>query len=91
MVLAVISLTVLTLFSRNSSQLVESIRKYFICEQGGQNLNNPCNRSDINRLSNPWVSTLSYITLSLFPVMNLLYTVNIQELKKLRQEFFTKN
>ena len=82
-VLAVVALTVLTMASRNSSQLVKSILRYFFCEQGGHNPSSPCSRSDIEHLGHPSIEALSYILLALLPVVNLLYAVNIAELKEL--------
>ena len=82
MILSVISLTSFTLFSRSSSQLIESVKRNFICEQEGRNRSNPCSRSDIEDLGNPSVKTLSFILLALLPVVNLLYAVSIQDLKE---------
>ena len=87
-VIAVFTLTSFTLLTRNSTQFVSSVEQNFLCEQGGHNPSNPCSLSDIESLSYPAVNTLTYILIALLPFVNLLYTVNIQELKELWAKFF---
>ena len=82
-VLAVLALTAFTLGTRHAPTFVKNVQRYFFCEQRGHNPSMPCNRMDFEKHTFPFVTTLSYISLALFPVVNLLYAVNIQELKEL--------
>ena len=69
--------------SRNAPELNDSIHEYFCCEQGGHNPDNPCSRSEIGDLSDFCLKIVLYILMALFPVVNLIYAVNVQELKEL--------
>ena len=70
----------------NFTKYLDSFQKNFVCVQASDNLGNPCSDSDIERNIFTLMGILSYILMALFPVVNLLYIVNIQELKK----FWTK-
>ncbi len=80
-VLAVVALTTFTLTTRNDEVTVKRIFLYFVCEQKGHNPDDPCSRSDFEELTYPAWTTMSYILLGMFPIVNLIYAVNIQELK----------
>ena len=80
--LSVVAITSFALGTRNASPFVKNIQRYFFCEQSGHDPNNPCSRSEFEKLSNPSITTLSYILLAIFPVINLVFVVNIQELKQ---------
>ena len=75
------ALMAFTLSTKNASQHIRNIQLYFLCEQGGYNSSNPCSR-DYLANSYPSVTALSYILLGLFPVVNLIYATNFQELKE---------
>ena len=80
--LAAIALTAFTLNARYLPQEAAAILSYFSCEQGGYNPKAPCSRSGFEGLANPGLSTLAYILVALFPIVNLVYTLNIEEIKK---------
>ena len=82
-ILASIALITFTLNTRYDSEFIRSVFDFFLCEQRGHDPENPCSNADINRLSFPSVTTLSYIILGLFPVAILVYALNINEIKKL--------
>ena len=88
-ILATVALTAFTLSTRNSSSIIKGIQKYFLCEQGGHNSSSPCSR-DFERHSNPSVTTLAYVLLGLFPAVNLIYAVNMKELKEMAQKLRVK-
>lgn len=79
--LAVIALTAFTFSIKNLTQSVKFILEHFDCERDGHNTSNPCSRSDFEALNNAALTSFSYILLGLFPIVNLVYAVNIQELK----------
>ena len=84
-VLAAVALTGFTLSTRNNSQFIMDIQKYFLCEQSGCNSNRPC-RINYNRYSYPSMTLLGYVLLGLFPVVNLIYAINLTELKEIVQK-----
>ena len=88
--LSVVDLTTYTMIARNSPVLRESLQRYFFCEQSGRDSSKPCNRSEFENMTNASGITLSYILLlAVFPVVNLVYIVNIQELKEIWRKYFT--
>lgn len=80
--LAAIALTTFTISTRDSGVLAEKVFSYFKCEQNGHNSSSPCSRSEFGATKSAGLTTVSYILLGLFPVVNLIYAVNIQELKE---------
>ena len=78
-ILSVFTLSAITLNTRNFNSLKNALLLYFSCEQGGYNMG--CSREDIEKLTHPFTSALSYVLLCLFPIVNLIYIVNIQECK----------
>ena len=85
--LAAAGITLNTISARNPSQFIESIQTYFFCEQGGHNASNPCSRSEIENRNHPSLEVLASLMVAIFPVVNLLYAVNIQELKELSRKW----
>ena len=83
-------ITQLTLFSLNDSQQIDIFERYFLCEEEGHNASNPCSRSEIEDLRYPSLEILVNTFASLFPVVNLIYVVNIQELKEVWRKWFSK-
>ena len=81
-VLAVEALTTFTIATRDSPLFAENLLNFFSCEQRGHNPDRPCTR-DFEKYNLPVLTTLAYILLGVFPVVNLIYAVNIQELKAL--------
>ncbi len=79
-ILSSIALTAFTLSTRNAPFIVRNIGLYFLCEQSGHDPAHPCIR-DHHQYSYQYLSTLSYVLLSLFPVVNLIFTINLKELK----------
>ena len=81
--LAGLALVIFTLNVRFGDVVVQSIRDFFLCEQRGHDPENPCSRFEINRYGVPWVSALSYIIIAAYPIINLIYAVNIKRVKEL--------
>ena len=70
-----------TLATRNSEAFADQLLKYFICEQAGHDPSAPCDRSNFEQLAYPGVTSVAYALLSLIPVVNLTYAVNVAELR----------
>ena len=62
---------------------IQDIQEYFLCESAGVRSAMVCDRSEINQVL-PYQLLLDtfFILIALFPVANLVYMVNIRELKK---------
>ena len=80
--LAVISLSSFTTSTRNIPERTRTALSYFSCEQGGHDPEAPCSRAEMESKNNSVVGTLTFVVMGLFPVVNLVYAVNIQELKE---------
>ena len=82
-VLAVVALTTFTISTRNDEMSAGIIAKHFICERNGVvDPGRSCDRSHVEGLGNPAWTTMSYILLGIFPIVNLIYAVNVQELRE---------
>ena len=79
-VLSSVALTSFTLATSNVENLVSGIQEYFFCEQGGFDPEDRCTR-DYQKHTSPYLTTISYALLGLFPVVNLIYAINLNELK----------
>lgn len=79
--LAVLALTTFTIFSRTLPLFTKRLFEYFVCEQDGSG--EVCSQSGFQDLTNPAPANMSFVLLALNPWLNLIFTVNIKELKKL--------
>lgn len=82
MVLSVVALTTYTLSTANAPNSASQLLAYFICEQDGYQESDPCNRESFRQLAHPELITIVYVSLGIFPVVNLIYVVNIRELRE---------
>lgn len=80
-VLIAVSLTTHTITTNNLPQKAMALLEYFSCEQGGHNSSAPCPRSKFESFNYPVLTTLAYVLLALFPTANLVYTLNVSELR----------
>lgn len=75
-VVASFSLTQYTVVIRNLDAFAIQLEQYFVCELSGHDPSNPCDRNKFRQLSNPGVTTATFILLGLFPLFNLIYVLN---------------
>ncbi len=80
-ILVAMALSSLTLTTRNFHTLREALLRYFSCEQDGHDPNNPCSREDLEKILHPYPTAFSFVFIGLCPVFNMIYIVNIQEVK----------
>lgn len=66
---------------RNTSNLRVQLLNYFTCEQPGHNPDAPCDTNTFRQNLYHQLSTLGEVLRNLFPLICLLYVVNVQELK----------
>ena len=80
--LSVVALTGVTIPLRNSELLANALTEYWQCETAG--VDSLCNRlrASFEEQTNPGIITVSYVLLWIFPAVNLIFAVNISELKQ---------
>ena len=78
-VLAVVALTAFTLIARDKDKFMDEIIRYFLCESKAPDV--PCPRNYI-QLPHIILSSLSYILLGLFPMVNFIFVISVQCLKE---------
>ena len=77
-----IDTTAFTIGARNSELFEARLRDYFFCEQSGYDPNEPCDRKSFSEISHPDLTVTALVLLGFFPVVNLVYAINIKELKE---------
>ena len=82
--LAAISLLTFSLSIKNTDQFIAEVLKYFKCESHGIDHNNHCDKyiNSYQKHRQVALISMSHVLLGLYPVVNLIYIVNIPELKE---------
>ena len=82
--LVVIALIAFSATTRNGVQFAAALADYWRCELTGVDPENPCDelRASLERLSFPILTSCAYILLGISPAVNLVFAVNISELKQ---------
>ena len=89
-ILSSVAITTFTVITRNLSNFEKNIKNYFMCEQGGNDPNKPCSH-EYRRQSYPELTTISSVLLCLESVVNLIFAINLKELKGFFQKLKLKN
>ena len=85
-VLAVIALTAFTVTTRDGEEFSSAVLRYFECESKGVDPNNPCDPTGYVKLLHVALTSLSYVLLGLFPVVNFTFVISVRELKQYIQK-----
>ena len=72
--------TAFTVTLRNQPKFVAELTEYFFCEAAGIQ-GNICERS-FERLASDVPVTIGYALLGLYPIVSLIYVVNVEEIKE---------
>ena len=64
------------------------LQKYFICE--GKGSGTPCDKSQLQRISTPWIDLTTYVLLGLLPAVSLIFIISWKDVKRALQEKFRK-
>ena len=75
------TLIVWTISAKSVPTFYNDLEDYFTCEQDGHDPDNPCSRSRIENLINPFFTVASYVLLELLPLICLLFIFNAADLK----------
>jgi len=80
----VVAFSAFTVTTRNGTLFAAAIAEYWQCESAGLNSENSCDglRDSLRPLANPGLTSASYILLGIFPAVNLIFAVNVKEIKK---------
>lgn len=81
-----IALSAFTLTVRDEERFSLAVLRYFECERKGVDPNNPCDPNSFTKLLHVALTSLSYILLGLFPMVNFIFVINIRELKQYAQK-----
>jgi len=82
--LGVVAFSAFTVSTRSSTLFANTIAEYWRCESAGLNSENSCDglRDLLRQLGNPGLTSASYILLGIFPAVNLIFAVNVKEIKQ---------
>ena len=88
----VIALIAFTAITRTVGQFAAAVADYWRCELTGVDPENPCNelRASLEGLQFPVLTSCSYVLLGISPAVNLVFVVNISELKQKFRSGVTK-
>ena len=82
--LGVFTFTSFTLFTKHTDEDTTATIEYFECEKNGRN--NTCSY-DVQQT--PYVSFITFLLIGLFPGINLVFAVNVQDFKAFVKKFNT--
>ena len=82
--LVMVVMTGYIIVSRNEEVVMAAIKEYWQCEAIGIDPDRPCieMRASFEELTYPGLNILAYLIFGLSPAINLIFVVNIKELKK---------
>ena len=82
--LGVIALTGFTISTRNGAMFSDAVAEYWRCEIAGVNSENSCDRQreSFEQFTYPGLTAVSYVLISLFSAVNLIFAVNIKEINQ---------
>ena len=80
-IVGILSIVALTIATQNVTEFISELVMYFTCESQGVQPGRTCERN-FNRISSDIALMFLYILLGFYPVVNLIYVINIQEVKK---------
>ena len=84
--LSVLALLTYSQATRDTEPFISELLSYFECERRGVNQNMPCDTSGFERFNSSFaiiLSVISFILIGLYPVLNLIFVIDFQELKNL--------
>ena len=75
--------TAVTIPASKYSQFITAISDYFLCESTGTNPNKTVCERNFERLDSRMVFITALLIVGMFPIVNLVYVLNVQEIKKI--------
>ncbi len=80
--LAVFAVLGFSLANRDAERFITEVIRYFQCERKGVDPDNPCDTSGYENIPNIYIALLSYVLIGMYPLINFLYVIDVQELKQ---------
>ena len=82
-ILGVVVLTIFTVYTSDVEDFAEAALKYFNCERSGPGNATICQSEleHVQRFVDVIPTTIAFVLLGFYPIFNLVYTVNIKELR----------
>lgn len=87
-ILAVIALLAFLMTIRDEEKFIHELGIYFVCERKGHDPDNPCDTSGYTKVLHVGLTTLSFILLGLFPMVNFMFVISVRELKRYLEKKF---
>lgn len=81
-VVGVATTSTFALYLKNYNVLENELQKFYSCEEEGHNTNDPCDESGYLGIIDRTLTPLGYILLRLYPLLHLVYVLNIKSLRK---------
>ena len=82
--------SVLTFSVGSLAHIQEAFTAYVFCEASGIQTNSTCDRTELDKLVPlQIVFDIAYIIFVIFPVVNLIYAVNVSDIKALKKKCVT--
>ena len=75
-------LTAIVLATRDSTFFFTNLFKYFSCEAFGHDPEMPCDPNTFRQYTHTGILAAAHILVMLFPAINLLYVLNVKELRE---------
>ena len=89
--LAVLALLTYSQATRDDEPFVRALLSYFECERNGYDPDNPCDTSGYERfIVSIVLASLSFILIGLYPLLNLVFVVDVQEFKQVLKKHFPR-
>ncbi len=87
--LGVIALSAFTNMITDGEAIREEFDKYFLCESGGIDPDDPeqCDRSGFEQYQIPGLTATASVLIGMFPVVNVVFAVNVKDLKQFFRRF----
>ena len=76
-------LAAITIPATNYPNFMADISEYFLCESTGTNPNKKVCERNFERFDSRMVLIASILIVGMFPIVNLIYVLNVQEIKKI--------
>ena len=89
-IFAVVGLIAFTIGAHDADIFVSELTTYFVCEAAGSTGSKVCEKN-----FSVWraeiMADLTWILLGLYPTVNLIYVVNVRDIKKIASRWWNKN
>ena len=77
--------------TRDDVAFAVALQRYFECESKGVDPDNPCDKSGYESfIVNTALSSISFISLGLYPLVNLVFVIDVQEFKQWLKKRFPR-